>query len=1072
MANSGIQFICGEYEFSPEQPLMFPDGRALKLTMYERHDPFSQKLEFDFAVNSPAGGYVPLRSLVANGQGSPVMTSPDGVVMLDDVGLPIISNGYNPTLLASVREDQYTQLHSIPTLDSYRVQKEFGSMEKVTAFSKLLDKWLPVPLFQMQPDGHTGTAPTGWCRVKISLIETGKKVSRYRIIYAIDTATTDNTLSRLQPHFYKNSSGEYTEPYKDYAICNVANSLLNFFFTQTTDLSGNQISVPSSEANYFGQLLGIDGGASSSDGSCYKHITYYAYLITFLRLLTGVNVRLFNPDMHGITPIDVDLVLDIGNSKTCGILFENGDFTKREMLSLRDLTRPWVTYGKPFDMRVVFRQADFGDDIGIEGGESLFKWRSLLRIGDEAINLMHRSIEDEGLSKKCNNYSSPKRYLWDTDKYEGNWEYLQVESDPLSIVTVKTMYMDGLTQYIGEDGAVTATPSYGQKDGCHYSRSSLMMLAFLEIFRQAECQINSEKFRTEKGDIDRPRRLRNVIITAPTAMPNSEQVRLRQLARDAFELMQKDGIKRMPISVCPVPEEIVSRPAYDKETPRDWCYDEATACQLVYMYAEVHERYGDDARKLFDLKGKSRLDMADKGFEGKVLTVGSIDIGAGTTDLMICSYGINGIGVVTPVPLFWDSFYLAGDDIMRSIVQNLILEGGDRGDVRCGTIASVLKARMRGYTNEDFSRILEKTKVDSQRIDISNILGASTEADRTAAVEQYCADLMLDYFGGDSANNTEKDRRWRVDFNSQISVPLASYLLQLFSENRPQRDITFSEVFGKFPPAKYLLENFRQYFDYPFEEIVWEYRPERLAAEIRKVMTPLMEQLSILLHAFDVDILMLAGRPTKLTALTDLFLKFFPVSPDRLIRLPQYEVGKWYPFSHGTGEITDQKTIVAVGAFIGYLASHGGGIGGFNLDLSHLATEMGTTANYIGKYIARTHRVEPTLLSPTQSTVSLPVNSFPYIFGCKQLDTITYESRPLYVLEWTEKDTLPPASMTVLISRSFIDNKEKLAIEDAFDTMGRNYKASLRLREQSLIDSESGDGNSWLDNGSFKYLNK
>ena len=104
--------------------------------------------------------------------------------------------------------------------------------------------------------------------------------------------------------------------------------------------------------------------------------------------------------------------------------------------------------------------------------------------------------------------------------------------------------------------------------------------------------------------------------------------------------------------------------------------------------------------------------------------------------------------------------------------------------------------------------------------------------------------------------------------------------------------------------------------------------------------------------------------------------------------------------------------------------------------------------------------------------MSLPVNSFPYIFGCKQLDTITYESRPLYVLEWTEKDTLPPASMTVLISRSFIDNKEKLAIEDAFDTMGRNYKASLRLREQSLIDSESRDGNSWLDNGSFKYLNK
>ena len=283
---------------------------------------------------------------------------------------------------------------------------------------------------------------------------------------------------------------------------------------------------------------------------------------------------------------------------------------------------------------------------------------------------------------------------------------------------------------------------------------------------------------------------------------------------------------------------------------------------------------------------------------------------------------------------------------------------------------------------------------------------------------------MLPTRGGDWYDGGQYYLLYTHNFNSQISVPLASYLLQLFSENRPQRDITFGEVFGKFPPAKYLLENFRQYFDYPFEEIVWEYRPERLAAEIRKVMTPLMEQLSILLHAFDVDILMLAGRPTKLTALTDLFLKFFPVSPDRLIRLPQYEVGKWYPFSHGTGEITDQKTIVAVGAFIGYLASHGG-ISGFNLDLSHLATDMGTTANYIGKYIARTHRVNPTLLSPTQSTVSLPVRA-------SVLDPVGIISAGLDFRSWRLEDFVVDGSIVLSL-----DGK---------------MKKTVRLREVPLKD--------------------
>ncbi|MBK8369770.1 MAG: virulence factor SrfB [Saprospiraceae bacterium] len=62
----------------------------------------------------------------------------------------------------------------------------------------------------------------------------------------------------------------------------------------------------------------------------------------------------------------------------------------------------------------------------------------------------------------------------------------------------------------------------------------------------------------------------------------------------------------------------------------------------------------------------------------KSLTVGSVDIGAGTTDVMIAAYKYQDDFdqcTISPVPLFWESFYFAGDDLMKRLVQLLIIEG-------------------------------------------------------------------------------------------------------------------------------------------------------------------------------------------------------------------------------------------------------------------------------------------------------------------------------------------------------------------------------------------------------------
>ena len=59
-----------------------------------------------------------------------------------------------------------------------------------------------------------------------------------------------------------------------------------------------------------------------------------------------------------VTPVDVDLVLDVGNSRTCGILIENFpgkpqvELTRAFPLEIRDLSKPELSYSGLFESRV------------------------------------------------------------------------------------------------------------------------------------------------------------------------------------------------------------------------------------------------------------------------------------------------------------------------------------------------------------------------------------------------------------------------------------------------------------------------------------------------------------------------------------------------------------------------------------------------------------------------------------------------------------------------------------------------------------------------------------------------
>jgi len=1046
IADSGIQFITKEIEFNPSEPLQLNNGRVLKYSFIETVDFLEGFKIFNFLYyNRNIDKYIPIDELAADDNA--LLRHPNGREILDDSGMVIMDEDVSASLFTTYDESE-EGLYSINSLLSYRVDNPIKPHTKTSAFELLLDKWLPMPMFRKEIDGVTSNTPLAWCRMKIQKIGESKEKGHvcYRIVWAFDTQTGEDEWSVLRPFIAEEDNG-----FCEFGLCNRADLLLEF-------MSSNEEFHAFSD--YVASILGINLEKEESR----KYIAYYIYFINFIRLIGGA------PDItlhdNRKSSINVDLVLDIGNSRTCGILFEDGKFTNGKMLELRDLSNPWLYYeNKTFDMRVVFRKADFGNDIVLD--EDMFQWRSFVRIGEEARRLVYRSLEEEGLSEKTTNYSSPKRYLWDTKEYDGQWENLVTTDDPFNVLLSNEISVPGLSVLFDNDGSYNPN---GNSDALniidlnqsehHYSRSSLMTFAFIEIFQHAIAQINSVGYRDKWGNKDLRRNLRNIVITCPTAMPLKEQCFLRKSAKDAFAAITNCNPRvQMPI-ITPDPEKLKVIDPYAPLEKKVWKYDEASCCQLVYLYAEIAQRYSGEINKFFELKGHIRPEDKKAAKNEKTLTIGTVDIGAGTTDVMICKYDYlgTGTGKTTPIPLFWDSFYLAGDDILRNIIQNIVIEGKDHGLADFGNITAALTTRILNMSDQELNslpcigNVVYKNKIQDIIITIDN----DKKHDKKIA---FASNLIHDFFGNDSSMMGYRDRRCRVDFNTQISVPIAQKMMELLRTHRPSKLYTYDELFEDMKPAAYLLDYFYHHFGFRFEELNWRYDPAEVAEIVKSTMEPLMKQLALVFYTQQCDIIVLAGRPTSLDAINELFIKYIPTSPDRLIRLNGYRVGNWCPTADGQGYFYDQKAIVAVGGMIGYHASHTGLLG-LTVDFSKMIEKMNSTANYIGEYNSRRRQVSETLLSPTATTATMTISVFPAFLGCRQLDSVIYQARPLYAVYNHGNAN----SVQIRLTRSFIDDKEELILEEATDSDYRNVKKDIELVQQSLVD----DGKFWLDKGEFE----
>jgi hypothetical protein len=908
---------------------------------------------------------------------------------------------------------------------------EVGNIQQVLKSFK--NKWLPLPYFKNNSISRDFFGPTDWVRIYINQIDQ----ENLELILAIDTTLAEGPEVVHSPELNENPQEN------KFSLCK-SDDLILHYFEPITECKWVE--------DYILPFFKIEDGESQT-----MHLASYIFLIRFLNSLEEIPTIQMLSDRAGV--IDVDLTIDVGNSNTCALLFENPNdirfnLNKVKQLDLVDLSNPQKTHKGSFSTRLVFHQPDFGFRISELNQYKKFKWSSFVRIGEEAERLISEDDLDASIRLESKSYhSSPKRYLCDDNPQESDWNFLNERTS-----VPKPVFLNGISEQLKSDGSICADGVFGAN--ARYSKKSLMTFVFLEILTQAHRQINSFEFRSAHGSNNSKRRIKRILISCPTAMIKQEQIALRACANDAvilfnnFNNVVKSEFKKLNFSnesTEIIPSISTLSVKLDQlESRKDWIYDEATAAQFLYLFGSIQHKFDGNAELFFKLYGKPALFNQSK----KKIVVGSLDIGAGTTDLMICeySYEYNDSTTIHPDPIYWESFHFAGDELLKQIIQEIIIEGVE--------------------SDNDFEACSGVILNYGKKNGISDIVSR-----------------LNGFFGKNNANMGYKASLMRVSFLNQIGLPIAHKFLSVANDKSGIiQELDFETLFKNNKPNKELLIYFARHFGFKFEELKWEFNPEKVNRIISNCYSKLFEQITKIMHLHRCDVVLLSGRPFSLESLEKSFMKLHPVNPNRLINLNHYWIGKWFPFCDNHGYINDSKTVVAVGSLLSMMGGKIFKLDNFRIDTKKLRTKISSTANYIGNW--DNFIVSKSFMGPETEETKFKIYDIPYHIGFKNIDSSNYPSRLLYTLQFhnnniktnlghssfgdslsvmdaleDRKNTLrSKLPYTVTLTRDFTQDKEKIKLELIQDKEDADLtKSNFELKLQTLDHSEGF----WLDSGEF-----
>jgi hypothetical protein len=1002
IANSGIQFVDRQINLSEGSP-------ALKTSFYY----YEHIYEFDgnelcdfFSVHFDSNR----DQYVLKGR-NPELTSFDSLMpeAIDPETWEVINEAKIVDKTIEIGND---------LLRNTILPEKVLTMQARKAMELLEGEWLPLPYFkEHQGEGHLFMGPINWARLWFSKIPTTEAVTgaTHNVVLVFDTQVTDNEANHVGIGSLDiNGNVRFRVPNDDHHLS---------YFTD-----------PSLEGvmwveQWLDTIFKRKKILKPTDTDRFRHVAAYITLIkAFSKAGAFPPVSVY----ADAKTIEVDLILDIGNSRTCGILVETDTpdkvfrFDQARPLQLRDLTNPNKTYTDSFDMRVAFRRCTFGDESANvrSGNPKAFSWPSVVRLGKEAVRL---SVIHEGTAKNAT-MSSPKRYLWDQNKRANHWNYIGENG----VVASNDAVLKGITHLFDEAGVYQGRDKnapFINAQNALYSRSSLMTFAFVELFLQSITYINSLSFRERQGSPTAPRKLKRIVLTCPTAMLDWEKSILREHAEDAIDALKQlfsSSFIDAQINIIPSTKDCKLYAEDKKKQKENWGFDEATCSQLAFIYGELMGHYRGKSSLFFEANGRFRTDshFSDK----RSVTIASIDIGGGTTDLMICEYqdASNSTNIdLLPNPRFWEGFNMAGDALLKSIIERVVLP------------------------------VLQEE-----------------------ATAKGCADAfscMNFLFGSDMGQQTDQDKFYRKQFANEVAYPIAVGILQHAADRRATEIKTFADFFVDFPrPTNYVTNHVNQIFqrygavNFNLEQLSWQLDTNHTNKVVKEVLEPMITDLCKVISQFNPEFVLLAGRPTMLPVVRELFLKLLPTTPDRLISLGGYEMGNWYPFANERGVVKDPKTCVAVGATVALMGGTLNRFERFRIDTTLLREKFDSTADYIGALDPQISRVKEAFFTPNNNEISLTFSG-PMQLGMRQMNAPHWIANPMYKITWADNQVAQKYQnqmpLTIQLIRDPERDKENIRVQGAIqDKNGRGLPPSvIKIGLQTILDANGH----WLDTGCF-----
>ncbi|THD52710.1 virulence factor SrfB [Enterobacteriaceae bacterium ML5] len=898
--------------------------------------------------------------------------------------------------------------------------------------------WLPLPFMRFSPPRAFVNSPSNWARMQFKRLKTPDASGNVlRLCLAFDTkvqADEDSVAELALTERDIRDGIRFALAWKDHEVAE---------FMDNTWVDGWLREA------FVQHATKQEERSTQSLNSALKVFEYQAH---YLNILEMVGTQLSVPEIQIIAqtlntpPVPVDLILDVGNTHTCGVILEdhgekNVGLQQSAELHIRSLSEPHLISEPLFTSRLEFSEAKFGKHhFSMESGrEDAFVWPSFARVGDEASGLAARRVGTEGTS----GISSPRRYLWDDTPSARAWRFSQLsgknprEPRAIALPLMNLMNDDGQPLYSlpEEERLPVFSPNY--------SRSSLMTIMLCELLAQALAQINSVSHRQSMGQTHAPRQLRHLVLTLPSAMPKPEREIFRLRVQEAVKLVWEAlGWQPGEDNNCgSAASRLLTVPLPDVQM--EW--DEATCGQLVWLYNEVVNNYSGQAPIFFEGMARPDRQLASDELPGKTLRVASVDIGGGTTDMAITQYQLDdsaGRNVqITPQLLFREGFKIAGDDILLDVIRQCVLPA----------LESALQAA--GIS-------------ETQRV-------------------------MAKLFGESSADDNRVILRQQVTL--QLFIPLGHAILACWENCDPgETSAHFEGHFGELlphPPTPNVINYIQQVvqpllpagappfdvLDVPFCIELAALKDAMLAGNF-SLTAPLLSLCEVLRH-YCCDVLLVTGRPSGLPGVQALLRYQQPVPVNRIIWLDDYQLHERFPFGQA-GQRVNPKSTAALGAMLCSLAKDLR-LPGFNFKTSDI--QAYSTLRFIGAlgnslvldekdvWYSDTDLDDPT--ARLDENVSFPLRGDACL-GFRQLADARWPATPLYQLKITHPELAKRiAGDTVLRVRlQYCRQRGGFTLADVKMADGSPVpKEAVQLKLNTMAGSYNGIHHYWIDSGNV-YL--